>query len=238
MLTFQRYPCPDPHPTRGIFVPSHILYHPWLTAAEVHTWIMLRGLAWGKTYTPPMNSHELESITHKSEATMYRHTTQLRLFGALQWRSAGPGKVIFMFPEEPTNAKLDHSKLPTGGQRRSDDRARYADYVTPVDEEFDERLPELKELEVVSEDEDDEHPDEGNFENEAATPSKTVGCPQKMFALGKSTLGESPLGFTRPRCSHRPEESVEICSTSKMRVTSKMRTASKMRLIFLKNAIL
>lgn len=49
---------------------------------------MLRGLAWGKSETPPLSFDQLEDITGKSRATIYGHMRDLDTRGALRWRSA------------------------------------------------------------------------------------------------------------------------------------------------------
>jgi hypothetical protein len=86
-------------PPRGVDVPTHLIYNPLLPPALLQTWIQLRGLAWGRTVTPPLRMQQLASITAKSPATIYSHLSQLRLLSALSWRTSGLGTIIVSFDD-------------------------------------------------------------------------------------------------------------------------------------------
>ncbi len=89
-------------PPRGVFVPTALIYDRpngrlRLTASLLQTWIQLRGLAWGRSETPPLHIDQLSSLLGKSPSAIYAHLTFLRTDGALRWRSLGGGVIVVMF---------------------------------------------------------------------------------------------------------------------------------------------
>jgi hypothetical protein len=84
-------------PPRGVFSPSAIVYDKTLAPTVRDTYTMLRGLAWGKSETPPISFAQLEDITGKSRTTIYGHMRELDTRGALRWRSAGDARLIVSF---------------------------------------------------------------------------------------------------------------------------------------------
>ena len=84
-------------PPRGVFSPSVIVYDKTLAPTVRDTYTMLRGLAWGKSETPPLSFAQLEDITGKSRTTIYGHMRDLDTRGALRWRSAGEARLIVSF---------------------------------------------------------------------------------------------------------------------------------------------
>jgi hypothetical protein len=102
-------------PPKGCFIPSHITFHPSLPPAVIHTYSQLRSLAWGRTATPPLRMYELARLTHKSEATLYRHMALLKHYHLLRWRLAEPARLIYTFP---TDLSGSSTRRLTSGARR------------------------------------------------------------------------------------------------------------------------
>lgn len=98
-------------PTRGVFVPASLIYHCDLPPAVFHTWVQLRGLAWGLSETPQLSLQQLVAITGKSQSCIYGHLTSLRDWGALRWRPSEGGTIIVSFDAEPTIASPDSRSL-------------------------------------------------------------------------------------------------------------------------------
>lgn len=94
-------------PPRGIFIPTHLIFHPDLPSAVLVTWIRLRYLAWEGWTTPPLKVAELASHIGIHPSRLHRHLAQLQDLSALSCRITGQGKVILSFPEEPI-VKLDN----------------------------------------------------------------------------------------------------------------------------------
>ena len=93
------------HPTflpRGVFVPTHLIFHPELPSAVLVTWIQLRSLAWDSWTTPPMSLPELAAHIGIHHSRLNKHLAQLKDISALSWRNTDYGKIIISFPEEPT----------------------------------------------------------------------------------------------------------------------------------------
>ena len=86
---------------RGIFVPTHIIFHSQLPASMRVTWIQLRCLAWDGWSTPPLTLPELASLIGLHPTRLYRHLSQLKRITALSWRTENNGKLIVSFPGEP-----------------------------------------------------------------------------------------------------------------------------------------
>jgi hypothetical protein len=98
-------------PPNGIFIPTRMIYNTTLPPALLHTWIQLRGLAWGSDVTPCLPFKELASIIGKSPATLYRHMAQLRHLSALSWRTTGSGSLIVSFPKQASQGSQDDSQV-------------------------------------------------------------------------------------------------------------------------------
>lgn len=88
-------------PPRGIFIPTHLIFHPDLPSAVLVTWIRLRCLTWDGWTTPPMKIIELAAHIGIHHTRLHRHLAQLQDISALSWRITSQGKVILSFPEEP-----------------------------------------------------------------------------------------------------------------------------------------
>jgi hypothetical protein len=86
---------------RGIFVPTHIIFHSQLPASVRITWIQLRCLAWDGWSTPPLTLPELASLLGIHPTRLYRHLSQLKRITALSWRTGNNGKLVVSFPGEP-----------------------------------------------------------------------------------------------------------------------------------------
>jgi hypothetical protein len=65
-------------PPRYVNVPSAFIYDQAFSPTELHTWIVLRGLAWGKNETPELSWDQLERISGKSQSTLFGHLGNLR----------------------------------------------------------------------------------------------------------------------------------------------------------------
>jgi len=88
-------------PPRGIFVPTHLIFHPQLPASVLVTWIHLRCLAWRGCTTPPFSLPELASLAGLHPNRLQRHLAQLEDVAALSWRTEKSGKIIITFPQPP-----------------------------------------------------------------------------------------------------------------------------------------
>jgi hypothetical protein len=88
-------------PSRGIYVPTHLIFHPDLPPAVLRTWMQLRCLAWTGWTTPPMTVSELAAHLGIHTSRLYRHLAQLKDNSALSWHITTQGKFIISFPEEP-----------------------------------------------------------------------------------------------------------------------------------------
>jgi hypothetical protein len=88
-------------PSRGIFVPTRMIFNPQLPSAVLVTWIQLHCLAWRGWSTPPLSIPELASLIAIHPARLERHLFQLQDISALVCRSTRDGKLIVSFPEEP-----------------------------------------------------------------------------------------------------------------------------------------
>jgi len=73
----------------------------------IHTWIQLRGLAWGQDETPQLGISQLSELTGKSRSTIFGHMALLRQWGALRWRSSEEGTLIVTFPTDSGEFFLD-----------------------------------------------------------------------------------------------------------------------------------
>jgi hypothetical protein len=112
-------------PPDGIWVPRSILYDKTLPAVVRDTWIRLRGLAWGRTETPPLSIDQICQVFGMSQSTLYGHMLILRDRAACSWRAAGNKTLIVSFEdaagghsenlEKPT---LSISSLSTSGKKR------------------------------------------------------------------------------------------------------------------------
>ena len=94
-------------PPRYVNVPSAFIYDQAFSPTELHTWIVLRGLAWGKNETPELSWEQLERISGKSQSTLFGHLGNLRARNALQWRPAGKGLIIVSFDEGASGAAYE-----------------------------------------------------------------------------------------------------------------------------------
>jgi hypothetical protein len=89
-------------PPRGIFIPTYMIFNPQLPPAVLVTWIQLRCLAWDGWATHPLSISELAALIAIHPARLTKHLSQLQDISALSCRTAGQGKIIIAFPEEPT----------------------------------------------------------------------------------------------------------------------------------------
>ena len=94
-------------PPRYVNVPSAYIYDQTFSPTELHTWIVLRGLAWGKNETPELSWEQLERISGKSQSTLFGHLGNLRARNALHWRPAGKGLIIVSFDEGDSGAAYE-----------------------------------------------------------------------------------------------------------------------------------
>ncbi|MFZ2096193.1 MAG: hypothetical protein WAV05_06090 [Anaerolineales bacterium] len=103
-------------PSRGIFIPAYLIFHPDLPPATLRTWMQLRYLAWNGWVTPPMTLPELASHLGIHIARLYRHLAQLKDSSTLSWHITGQDKVIISFPEGPVfkPEKDAHTRNHTG----------------------------------------------------------------------------------------------------------------------------
>jgi hypothetical protein len=86
-------------PLRSVFIPTRMFFNPHLPPTTLLTWIQLRCLAPDGAVTPALSILQLTQITSKSQATLYRHLSQLRSITALGWRFLGDGRIIISFPD-------------------------------------------------------------------------------------------------------------------------------------------
>jgi len=91
-------------PPRYVNVPSAYVYDLTFSPTELHTWVVLRGLAWGKDETPELSWEQLERISGKSQSTLFGHLGNLRARNALQWRPAGKSLIIVSFDDPAADA--------------------------------------------------------------------------------------------------------------------------------------
>lgn len=96
-------------PPPGVFVPTHLIFHPDLPSAVLVTWIQLRCLTWASWTTPPFNLSELAAHLGIHPSRLNRHLSQLKDISALSWRVVGHGKITITFPEEPAIRPEDHA---------------------------------------------------------------------------------------------------------------------------------
>jgi hypothetical protein len=99
-------------PPRGIFIPTHMIFNPQLPPAVLVTWIQLRCLAWRGWDTPPFSISELATLIGIHPNRLHKHLSHLKDISALSWRTAGHGKLILSFPEEPS-AKPEKHAVPS-----------------------------------------------------------------------------------------------------------------------------
>jgi hypothetical protein len=88
-------------PSRGIFVPTQMVFNTQLPSVVMLTWIQLRCLAWRGWATPPLSLPELASLIGIHPARLQRHLAELQDASALVCRSTKDGRLILSFPEEP-----------------------------------------------------------------------------------------------------------------------------------------
>jgi hypothetical protein len=99
-------------PTPGIFIPTQMIFHPQLPPAVRVTWIQLRYLVRDGRDTSSLSIRELIKITGKSQATLYRHMSQLRRLSILLWHSTARGSIILFFPDESSEMPESRSEPP------------------------------------------------------------------------------------------------------------------------------
>jgi len=109
---------------RGIFVPTHIIFHSQLPASVRVTWIQLRCLAWDGWSTPPLTLPELASLLGIHPTRLYRHLSQLKRITALSWRTDNNAKLILSFPGEPHDPPQKHVELTTSPAVTAPDTGR------------------------------------------------------------------------------------------------------------------
>ena len=103
-------------PPSGIYIPTAMIYHREFSPTVIHTWIQLRGLAWGRDETPQISMLQLSELTGKSRSTLFGHMALLRSWGALRWRSSEVGTLIVTFPADTGEFFLDGDSLPSPGE--------------------------------------------------------------------------------------------------------------------------
>lgn len=121
-------------------IPGKILYDKRIAPTARDTYCQIRGLAWGKTETPPVTMKELEEATGKHQSTLYEHMRLLRHVGALLWRSASNSTFIFSFEpiDGPGNSENSES---LNSKRIVVKTLRVKKLLTKADSEFSELKP-------------------------------------------------------------------------------------------------
>jgi hypothetical protein len=89
-----------------------MIFNPQLPPAVLVTWIQLRCLAWDGWVIPPLSISELAALIGIHPARLHSHLSQLQDISALSWRTAGYGKRIVSFPEEPTVKTDNQAEAP------------------------------------------------------------------------------------------------------------------------------
>ncbi|MBT7191788.1 MAG: helix-turn-helix transcriptional regulator [Anaerolineae bacterium] len=87
-------------PPTKVCIPSDIVFSRTISSPIRDIYIQLRGLAYGRTETPPVSFSQLSNITGKSVSTIYGHMAVLRDRGALRWRTAQDSTIIVSFPKK------------------------------------------------------------------------------------------------------------------------------------------
>jgi hypothetical protein len=82
---------------QGIFIPTHLIYHPHLSPAILVAWVRLNCLAQDGRIAAALSIQQLVQFTGKSQVTILRHLSQLKSISALDWRSTEDGKIIISF---------------------------------------------------------------------------------------------------------------------------------------------
>ncbi len=105
-------------PSRGVFVPTCLIFDKALAAVIRDTLVQLMALAWSSAIheLPPVSYNQLAGLTGKSVATLHGHIAILRGYhAALRLRSAGNGLFIltlanWLYPNKPSGLKILDSK--------------------------------------------------------------------------------------------------------------------------------
>jgi hypothetical protein len=92
-------------PPEGIFVPTSILYDKTIPPSARDTWIRLRGLAWGKTQTPPLEVKMICDLFGISQSTLYGHMLLLKHREACTWSTVSKQTIIVSFGNLNENSK-------------------------------------------------------------------------------------------------------------------------------------
>jgi len=121
-------------PPRGIFIPASLIYNPSFSSSAFHTWVKLRGLAWGRGETPPLSMQQLVEITGLSQSSLYRQMAYLRSWGALRWRPSEMGTLIITFESEVGSA----ARVPSGAGSLDSENPESPDLSLSLEDSFNE----------------------------------------------------------------------------------------------------
>jgi hypothetical protein len=86
-------------PDGWVRISTRILYHKRLPASVRDTYCTLRPAAWAGQETPELSWSQIEKLTRKDRATVYRHMLTLVNIGAMLWRTASVGTIIVTFTD-------------------------------------------------------------------------------------------------------------------------------------------
>ncbi len=91
----------NPLASRGVHIPPELLYCPKISAAVLHTWAQVRGLADANDEVRFKNGmQELVTITGKFKQTLYGHLASLRDMQALRFASSKDGELFIKFDDK------------------------------------------------------------------------------------------------------------------------------------------
>lgn len=128
-------PRPMPAP-QGIFIPTHLIYHPRLPPAILVTWVRLNCLAQDGRIAAALSIQQLVQLTGKSQVTIFKHLSQLKSISALDWRSTGDGRIIISFNDGLSNKPEQSVGFPglidsTAANSNNQDLSPVAHYFPP-----------------------------------------------------------------------------------------------------------
>ncbi len=86
----------------GVYVPTHLIFHPELPASVLVTWIQLRSLTIDGRVTPPATLPELAARLGIHPSRLNRHMAYLQDLDALSSHEVGGGKIALSFPDQPS----------------------------------------------------------------------------------------------------------------------------------------
>ncbi len=150
---------PSPFPSRGIFIPTSMVFNQQLPAAVLVTWIQLRALAWRGWSTPAFSLAEIASILGIHPSRLEKHLDHLQGAGALSLRTSPGGKLVISFPQQPLLVQDERAQpvqpltppIPLAQERAMAEPASYfppqvLGYLTYAEETPPPALPEASDL--------------------------------------------------------------------------------------------